>query len=150
MLGCFVLELAPCGVLRSGFMRILLIVSMLVSGYGRADDRLTGEMLGLNVRTVDEQNDAFPVQTVRWWYSGKRDAKHQLECATGRCVVWEINEEISGSIVIHADASMVKENDKYCWDLYEGEVVVEMPAREVTIVLAYANTACSSQKAIDR
>lgn len=135
---------------RSSFMRKLLIIIMLISlyAYGRAGDRITEKTSGLNIRTVDEKNDAFPVQTVRWWYSGKRDRKHELECETGSCAEWVIEEEISGSIVIHADASIVKKNDKHCWDLYGGEIVVEMPAQEVTIVLTYTNTVCSSQKMI--
>lgn len=140
----FCIGFIACGP-RSTDMRKLAAIVVLVStfGCGNADNRLTGETVGLYISTVDEKNDAFRVQTVRWWYPGKRDAKHELECETGACVEWVIEGEISGSIVIRADASVVKEDDKHCWDLYAGEVVVEMPAREVTIVMAYVNTVCS-------
>jgi len=128
----------------------ILIIVLLVFTYtcSDADDRLAGESFGLSIFIVDEKNDAFKVQTVRWWYSGEQDNKHELECDTELCAEWQIEEEISGSIVIHADTSIVKDDDEYCWDLYAGKAVVETLAREVTIVMTFTSVVCSSHKTI--
>ncbi len=112
-------------------------------GCNNAGNRTPGGSLGLTIKIVDESSNAFEVQTVRWWYSGDRNNKHELQCTTDLCAEWVIGEELSGSIEIHADASRVKQDDENCWDLYNGKAVVEMPADEVVIVVAYTNTACS-------
>ncbi len=120
----------------------LIAVFVLLFSFSGAGEGIREKPLGLSIKTVDEKSDAFRVQTVRWWYSGKRNTKNQLECEIGLCDEWAIEEEISGSIVISAAVSIVKENDEQCWDLYAGETVVEMPSREVTIVVAYVSMVC--------
>jgi len=124
---------------------LIAALSVFCWGCGGAGDRLGGEFTGLKIRTVDESNQAFEVQTVRWWYSREQDKKHTLTCKAGLCAEWVIEEELSTQIVIRADTSIVKKDDKACWDLYTGEAVVDKVVREVLIVMAYVNTACTSQ-----
>ena len=129
---------------------LIAALSVFSWGCGNAADQLDGESSGLKIRTVNENYQAFEVQTVRWWYAGDQGGKHTLTCKAGLCAEWVIEEEISAPIVIRADTSIVKKDDKACWDLYTGEAIVDKVAREVLVVMAYVNTACSSQEPIRR
>jgi len=129
---------------------LIVVLSVFCWGCGSADDSLNKEFTGLKIRTVDESNQAFEVQTVRWWYSGEQDKKYTATCKADLCAEWVIEEELSAPIVIRVDTSIVKKDDKACWDLYTGEAVVDKVVREVLIVVAYVNTACTSQETIRR
>ncbi len=124
---------------------IFFVISSLHFSQAEADSRFAEKVMSLTIKTVDEQNRPFKVQTVRWWYVGKRDQKHELRCATGKCEEWRIDEALTGSIVIHADTSIVRPDDKECWDLYAGQVVVEKPTRSVMIRLTHTDTVCKTQ-----
>ena len=123
--------------------RLLSALFFALVGCNDGDNRTTGDRLGLSINTIDENNRAFEVQAVRWWYSGERNSKHKLKCGADLCAEWIIEEALSGSIVIHANTKRVNKDDESCLDLYSGEAVVEMPAQEVVIVVTYTKTACS-------
>lgn len=126
-------------------MKIFAIITALLCtlSHAIADNKVTNEAMNLKIKTVDEKNNLFPVQRVKWWYSTKQKEKHLLKCDTDKCAEWEISGDISSLIVIHADASIVQKNDPYCWDFYRGEVIIEMPTQETTITMSYQSTACS-------
>ncbi|HXK56596.1 MAG TPA: hypothetical protein PLZ16_08115 [Gammaproteobacteria bacterium] len=135
-----------CGRAATGFRTALLLITALLSllpGCGGADAPLREKQVSLQINTVDENNDAFKVQTVRWWYFQQRNRRHELKCEVDRCAHWVIEGEISGPIVVQADASIVHGNDAHCWDLYAGEAVVEPPAEEVTIAVLFTGTVCT-------
>ncbi len=125
-------------------MKKITVIAILALCFGcnNADEQPKVKDMHISIRTVDDTGTPFRVQTVRWWYSGKRNQKHELKCETGPCSEWVIKEKTSGQIVIHADASVVKENDDQCWDLYAGEAVIEKPVKEITITMTYDNVVC--------
>ncbi len=125
-------------------MKRLPVIAILALCFGcnNADEQSTMKETHITIKTVDDTGTPFRIQTVRWWYSGKRNQKHELKCETRPCSEWVIEEKTTGPIVIHADASVVKENDDQCWDLYAGEIVVEMPVKDVTVTMTYANMVC--------
>lgn len=126
-------------------MKKLSIVTALVFIFScaNADNSIAVENLSLKIKTVDENNNAFKVETVRWWRPELQNQLFELQCNSNRCANWEIKENISGTIIIRAYTSIVTKNDENCWDLYGGEAVVTMPTQDVTIVMKFENTACS-------
>ena len=111
--------------------------------YSNAENHHTEKTMGLHIKIVDEKHHAFSVQNVRWWSLDQWNIKHELKCRTDLCFEWVLEKKLSGSIVIYATRSIMKKEDEQCWDLFAGEVIIEMPAREAVIVMAYKNTACS-------
>ena len=97
------------------------------------------------IKTVDKENNALKAQIFRWWYSDNSGTKYQLECAEHACSEWLIRENISGLITLYAHASVVQENDKFCWDWYEGSIEIKADAsqhQELILTLLYSNTVC--------
>jgi hypothetical protein len=124
-------------------LSIIITALTFILGCVNADEPLSVKTMNLKIKIVNEKNNIFRVQTVKWWNSESQKIKHRLECETDLCAEWEIKEHVSGSIVIRANTSIVQENDPYCWDLYGGEVIIMMPIQKVTIVMKYQNTVCS-------
>ncbi len=104
-----------------------------------------GESKGLRIHTVDKNNNPFKVETVRWWPAGNVQTVHQLECNNGPCSEWILDEDVEGSIELYAAISNVTKADPECWEVYTGYLVVDLPVRDATIIITYANKACKSQ-----
>ena len=97
------------------------------------------------VKIVDQQGNEVKAEKVTWWYLNKRNTPYTLDCAEDACAEWTVGKEATGSIAITAYASKVKANDKYCWDIFEGEAVIHAdPAvvQQVVIVVSKTVTAC--------
>ncbi len=126
--------------------KALLLISTLAftAGCNSGDQPLSSEPRGLKIHIVNDHNEPFGAQVLRWWYVGERDIKHALICHQEACSTWLTNAGISGSIVIHAYSSIAKEDDPECWKIYTGEAHVEMPTQESTVItMKYTNTVCS-------
>ncbi len=97
------------------------------------------------VKIVDQQRNAVKAEKVTWWYLNKRDTPYTLDCAADACAEWVVGKEAVGSIAITAYVSKVKPDDEYCWDMYEGEAVINADpavAQEVVIAVSKTVTAC--------
>jgi hypothetical protein len=122
---------------------LLLIVVICVCILPAVESQAHGESMRLIVTTVDVNGNLMPAEAVRWWRKGQRRARRELRCDNANCTKWILDEPVSGKFVVNAVSSIVKKEDAYCWDLYEGQRVVEMSAKEIEVVLVYTSTVCS-------
>jgi len=122
---------------------LLLIVVICVCILPAVKSQAHGESMRLTVITVDENDNLMPATAVRWWRKGQRRARRELRCDNADCTKWILDEPVSGMFVVNAVSSIVKKDDAYCWDLYEGERVTKMSAKEIEIILVYTSTVCS-------
>lgn len=97
---------------------------------------------GMKIFFVDENNKAFDVETVRWWYSGQRNKKVELECVDERCDERLLKQVWSGAIIVAADTTVVEPDDSFCWKLYHGEALLDSPVQKIKIVMRYKNKVC--------
>lgn len=97
---------------------------------------------GMRIFFVDENGQAFNVQTVRWWYVQQRNNKTEIKCVDNRCDERLLKQVWSSAIIIAADTAVVMPDDSSCWNLYHGEVRLDLPVPEIKIVMRYNNKVC--------
>jgi len=116
----------------------------------KENQQLAHQHLGrIAVTTVDENGAVIRADSVQWWVKGKRDKKYDFQCADKLCHRW-VSEHLffEEKIMIHAAASVVRKEDKHCWDLYAGERLLNNKTqsskmKDISIVLYFTGTACS-------
>ena len=103
----------------------------------------------ISATTVDENGVAIRADSVQWWVKGKRDTKYNFQCDNEWCNRW-VHERFQPKedIVIYASASVMREDDNACWDLYAGERLLSAKTqnnemKEVQVVLHFSGTVCS-------
>lgn len=94
------------------------------------------------ILTVDEDNQEFEAELVRWRFLSKDVAWNILQCDESKCSEWRLLGEIAQPIEILATGSIVKPDDSDCWSLFFGQRTLERIDPEIRLVLSYKNTAC--------
>lgn len=117
------------------FKLFILFVICSVNAY-------SGEMNSLLIKTVDKNNQPINADIVKWWFSDDSSNKNTLECKQGNCSEWLIQDIKSQEINIYALASILKKDDPYCWDWFEGQAKREADQKEIIITLSYSTTVC--------
>jgi len=97
---------------------------------------------GIKIFMVDENGDAFSVQTVRWWYVAQRNNRVELKCVDNRCDERLLKQAWTSAIIVAADTAVVEPDDDSCWKLYHGEVQLDLPVQEIKIVMHSKNKVC--------
>ena len=123
----------------------IIVLSILVGGCNGSEDRTAYVSPDLLVKLVDQNQRAFKVRSIQWWYANQADKKYSLTCASKLCAEWLVKASVTASVVLHAEASIERKEDKTCWDLYDGEIRVRRKMRRTTIVMTHSSTACLSQ-----
>ena len=126
-------------------MRKILFILIFVCTYEFFHNATLANDSNMLIRTVDKDKNVLKAQIFKWWYSNDSENKHLLECAEEACSEWIIREEISGPVILYAQATIVKENDQFCWNGYEGTMEIEANAnlqQEFFLKLFYSNTVC--------
>ena len=125
-------------------MKKIVIAIALVSLHAcnNSNPAALNENRSIDIRTIDKQRNAFKVQSIEWWYKDRPKTKFELHCKNGICSEWVVNNKFPGAIVVHADRSVVQENDEECWDLYEGQKTIAQGQHQAELVLSYRISAC--------
>ena len=120
------------------FVRALFLL-LFVCNAGNSSSE---EMHFLFLKTVDEDKHPIKAEIVKWWFSDLPEKKKTLVCKQGSCSEWVIRDKTSKPVTIYALASIVKKNDPYCWDWFEGKAENQVDQKEITLTLIYTSTVC--------
>ena len=102
----------------------------------------TKESTPIQVLTVDEQGSPLPADSVKWWTQGNRIHQHRFNCANAECTTWNGAVPINLPVIIRADASRIKADDKHCSQLYSSEQLYENNIANIRIILKPAGVVC--------
>ncbi|MFK8066837.1 MAG: hypothetical protein AB8D52_01175 [Gammaproteobacteria bacterium] len=117
---------------------IILVLMLLTACNGTRgkDDAL------VQINTVDQNNQPIQAEAVRWWFIDQIDTQNHLTRNQDNPSKWYIRDEIKSPIKISASASLVKDDDPECWDIFKGEATLNNDQKNITIKLFYSATVC--------
>ncbi len=93
------------------------------------------------LRILDGKDQTLAAQTIEWW-QGDMNQKRTLICQKSACAEWIIEDHLDFTKELHVLATRQKEDDKYCWDLYEGRTVIDPDQKKVALTLHWSETVC--------
>ncbi len=112
----------------------ILLMMLSVSGASEAKE--------LVIKTLDTKGRTISPEVVRWWLTDNPTNKNTLVCSRDNCSRITIPANSASPVTVYALASLVKENDKACWDLYEGKAETDVSQQQITLTLSYTETVC--------